>query len=125
MKHRTQAALAVITLILAAACAGTAARANVLLPAMRAAWPSIKQQAEQQALPAQVPIVEAMDAAIQIGTEAALAGADWPTVRSLAFARIQARAAAGEIGAGVAASLNERVTQFGRGIEAFTSRTEQ
>lgn len=124
MRTRTRAVIAAIIITLASACAGGVARERVLLPAMRSAWPSIRLQAEHIATPVEAITVAAMDQAMQIGTEMALASADWQAVKSLAVARIYERTAAGEIGPGVAASLSERVNQFDRAFRAFITRKQ-
>lgn len=108
-----------------AACAGSVARDAVLLPAIQRAWPPIKEQAQEQAGTGPVAAIQTLDAAIALGTEAAIAGADWPAVKALATARVHARIAAKEIGPGVGQSLLERITKFDEAIVTYTARVNR
>lgn len=101
---------------LAAGCAGAAARQNVQLPAMRAAWEAIKIEATREANAQQsepgLAAVGKADAAMTEGTAAAIASAPWPTVDALALGDIQRRVDTGAIGPGVGDSLREELRLF-------------
>jgi hypothetical protein len=94
---------------LAAACFGTAARDNLLLPSMGGSWSKVRPMVEREL--ARVPNAEAaaavveVDKAIDTGPPARLAAVRWPLLEQLAEDDIARRLAAGEIGPGVATSL--------------------
>lgn len=107
------------------ACAGTAARENVLLPSMLQVWPRIAIQVHDGAtaavaaaeIPAETLLVidresERMLDALERSDLLALASVNWSGLRPYAIRNIQDRTNAGQIGAGVAATLVERIKQF-------------
>lgn len=94
-------------LILLTACAGLEARKNVLIPTMELMWPSIVASIGSSS-----PEVEAMTVALKSRDIDKVLLANWDLLRSLALAGIQARLDAGEIGPGVAESLQEGVRLF-------------
>lgn len=103
-------------LALLLSCAGNAARQDVLLPAMRTAWTTMRTEVAREVAATSsstgAAAAAAADAALAIGTPAAVAAVDWPTIEQLDEGDITRRAKAGEIGPGVAASLRERAAQF-------------
>lgn len=100
-------------LLLLAACAGYHARHDVLLPSMRSAWGDIKAACEREAaVNGGVDAVAQADAAMQAGTESAIAAVPWAVVDALAEADTVRRAFAGEIGPAVAVLLRERNDRF-------------
>jgi len=114
-----------LLLTLLTACAGTRARDNVLLPAMQLAWPGVakdvehgvvdgEQQGDLNAASADVLRAGAasMGAALEVGDRFEVLAVDWASLRGMALRGIVVRVARGEIGAGVAGSLRERVAQF-------------
>ena len=109
--------------LLLAGCAGHYARQEALLPVMREAWPPIQAAAvrEAAALSDDAGGAAVVDAgkALDAGTEAAVARVDWARVLRLADGDTIRRALTGEIGPGVAASLNERVARFAESVRVF------
>lgn len=99
----------VLVLVLAS-CAGSAARVESLLPALRLAWPYIVRNVEGS-----MPSERVADLARRMGR--ALESGDvvdgWEVLERAALLGIDVRLARGEIGPGVAESLRERVRMFG------------
>ena len=123
MKIRTTT-LALVA-ILFSACAGTKAREELLMPAMKVAWIAISKNVEQgidAALDtADITPVEAagfrseiiaMDSALASGDPLRAADVNWHRLRRLAAQGIEARRARGEIGWGVSKILNDRLAKF-------------
>lgn len=115
MNHLNRLALVAISLIVVA-CAGTAARQNVLLPALASTWASIRVQIERQASfqdDTQAPkVAAAASAALTSGDPVAIAAVNWTLLEDLALADIDRRIAAREIGPLVAESLRGRLVDF-------------
>ena len=108
-------------------CAGAAARANVLLPAMQADWQSIRVAVDRQVATvddlAQRQAVVAADAAMATGDPVAIAAVPWPLLDDAHEADVVRRIAAGEISPGVADSLRERLRQFAIARTTLTTRS--
>jgi len=111
--------------LILSACVGTAARENVLLPALSVTWsvivaPAITDGLAASDLPAEavelrLAAVERVQLLLDSGDAAkalTIVGI-WPVLEPLALAGIEARLADGDIGPGVAASLRETVRLFG------------
>ena len=126
--HLRRAATTLLFLVLTgcSGCAGTAARDNTLLPAMRLAWPPVKAGAERQAnrLPtatADLAVIADAERAL-IASEipaTAMITVDWALVMTRARDDVAHRIAAQEIGAGVGASLSERIRLFEQSINTY------
>jgi hypothetical protein len=105
-------------------CAGTAARDNVLLPAMQNDWQSIRTAVDRQVSTvddlAQRQALAAADAALQTGNPAAIAAVPWQLLDDAHEADVVRRIAAGEISPGVADSLRERLRQFAIARQTMT-----
>jgi hypothetical protein len=107
--QRMRAAMFAALLCLAVACAGAAAREQLLLPAMAGTWSKVRPQVVREL--AVAPNAEAsaavaeVDAAFDVGPGSRLAAVRWPLLEQLAENDIARRLAAGEIGPGVAESL--------------------
>ena len=115
--HPRGALCALLLLSLAVACAGTAARGEVLWPTVASTWPKIKQNVEGGVAvlgggPEVARAIAHMDGAVATNSRHALQGLNWLTLEPLARAGVRKRVDDGEIGAGVALSLNERITNF-------------
>lgn len=98
------------------ACAGAAAREEVLLPAMDMAWPTVRAQVADQLLHAPdvaaTETLAAADQAIASGNAVAFAAVDWAAIDAAAEASIARRERAQDIGPDVAVLLRERLLQF-------------
>jgi hypothetical protein len=110
--------------LIAAACAGTTARTEVMLPAMRQAWAGIRPAVERYVSTvddiAQRDALTAADAALQSGDPVAIAGVPWQLLDDAHEADVVRRVAASEIGPGVADSLRERLAKFVESRATFT-----
>ena len=111
-----------VLMLLLAACAGGAARNQALLLSMRVPFQSIVADVERGMAARVLDGVEAAKVRVLIsdvrtvlesGDRDGLRGLDWPLLRDLAMEGIQDRLTTGEIGAGVAASMLERLRLFG------------
>lgn len=122
MRHLTKWASLALFMI-AAACAGTTARAEVLLPALRQAWAGIRGGVERELVVAPdaagTAALAGADAALRSGDQIAVAAVAWPVLDALAMADITRRTAAGQIGPGVAESWRERLRQFAAARATF------
>lgn len=114
MKHFAPLALVAITIF--AACAGSAARQNVMLPALASTWASIRVQVEREAATtgntAAAPVVQAANLALESGDPVKIASVNWTLLEELALADIDRRVAAREVGPLVAESLRGRIQDF-------------
>jgi hypothetical protein len=123
MIRSAQWALAALFFVLAA-CAGATARTEALLPAMREAWPPIREGAAREIVASgQVeagPSLAAADEAITTGDPVKVAAAPWAVVDSLAAADIDRREPA--LGPNSATSLRERLRQFQAARASYTRR---
>ena len=123
MKHLTKWASLALFLI-AAACAGTTARTEVLLPAMQQAWPPIHDAIERELAVAPdaagTAALAGADAALQSGDPIAVASVAWAVLDALHEADATRRVDLGQIGPGVAESLRERLRQFAAARLTFT-----
>ena len=124
--------LALLSLAVCNACAGAAARKNVLLPVMVSAWERVGPQvtvgindglATQRLtqttgdeLHAQVTT---MGAALK-DNDAALASALWPRLRVEGEIGINVRQLRGDISPPAAESLRERMRQFTEAVQTLT-----
>ena len=121
---------------LLASCAGQAARENVLLPAMRMAWPEVRADVDVGApllgldgsganLTA-IALREADELGAALGAEdaiAAAAGVEWPFVETAALAGIDERVRLGRLGQGGKENRVEQVRQFGARLAQLVRRT--
>lgn len=101
-------ALAFVAPALPFACSAPAAKEHVLLPELKAAWPSVHAAAERGGM--SLATLNAFETGLKAGTPVL---ADWVPIEVAAHAGIEARITAGEVTPGVAASLHERVRLFG------------
>jgi len=118
--------------MLVSACAGTIARDNTLLPALRLAWPEVKAGAERFAdgppenLPAITAIADADRALVDSEVpETAMANVDWDLVIQMAREDILERVGKQEIGPGVGASLDERLIRFEQAVNKYLRREDR
>lgn len=122
--------LALLPLIatMLAACAGTAARQDVLLPAMSAAWASIKVQVQREASHIDsmqaAEAVAAADAAFATADPVKFAAVNWGVLDALALADIDRRLDAQQIGVQVAQSLRGRVVDFAAARGLYLRRNQ-
>lgn len=134
-RHRSAALL--LTLFLVAACAGTKARDNVLLPAVATAWKPVKSDiklgmADAKTAGALDASVEAVLTARLSDYDAAMVAKDrtallvlrgsWAQFKTYAERGVTARVKAGEISAGVAQSFFERHARFEEALFVLTNR---
>lgn len=116
--------------LLAAACAGGAARDRALPMPMAGAFTGVAADIERgaaadsslnDAARAEVAAdVVRVREALAAGNRAALLGINWGRLEQLARDGVTARAVAGEIGPGVAASLLERIRLFSEAWQRAT-----
>lgn len=99
-------------------CAGSAARTNVLLPAMQKAWTGIREQAVRSA-GSETEAIRHADAAVATPTPASWAIVDWPAIDALVTSDIDTRLQFGQIGPTVAKILRDRLTEFQKARESF------
>jgi hypothetical protein len=97
--------------LLLAACAGTAARQNTLLPALSNAWAHIRLQVLREA-PALANDVLAADQALAGADPVTIASVQWTVLETAAAADTEKRLAAQAIGPLVAESLRGRLVDF-------------
>jgi hypothetical protein len=112
MKHRHVNLL----FALLAACAGTAARQQTLLPAIASTWAHIRVQVVREAAAADYVGIEAAlaaaDKALEIRDPVTIAAVNWGLLEVAAAADTERRLTAGEIGPLVAESLRGRLADF-------------
>lgn len=115
-----------LLVLLLTACAGTKARSEVLLPAIRTAWESVRVGVEREVAAQHHPTgateLAKADEALDAGVAARVVAVDWLLLEQLADADIERRTAAGEVSAGVAVSLRERITQLNAARKAYAQR---
>jgi len=118
------------------ACAGTAARNETLLPAIRNAWPGVQADATagvhaavttaeitaEAAVAAHKSFADA-GVALEVGDVVAIASVPWVSITGFAERGITARVMSREVGPGVASSLRERLAQFRAALSKFTGVT--
>ena len=132
--------LALSSLFLLAGCAGLAgdsARERALLPALRSAWPGVAADVQRgvndglddgdltaAASDALVASGDHLGASLSSTLEEAktVTGAEWPVLHPWAARGVIDRVDDGEVGPGVAVSLNERILQFDAAIDALQGR---
>lgn len=115
--HKNSVALAIT--LLAFSCAGTKARENVLLPALRAAWVGVQEDALRNPDQSESAAIAQMSAALQNGDAVAVAVVNVQLIVTAAMRGIDLRISQGEISPGVAISLKERVSNFSEAIETY------
>jgi hypothetical protein len=93
-----------LAVLILAACAGTTAREEVLLPAMRVAWPAIAESVEL-AGGDPTPMTLALE-------DGLVEGVDWPSLMIYAHEGVDIRLAAGEIGPNGAKIFRKRILAF-------------
>jgi len=116
--------------LLASSCAGTAAREDVLMPAVQQAWPGVRADAQRgiaAVYPAGAPDevvlpLSRLDRAIFDGNRAKINLLDWEAIRFLALAGIDDRLAKAEIGPNGAKSFRDRVFYFDESIRSLKAR---
>lgn len=122
-----------LVLLVLSACAGTAARNETLLPAIRNAWTGVQADSTsgihaaltaaeitaEAAIAAHKSIADA-GTALEVGDVIAVASVPWTSITGFAERGITARVMSREIGPGVASSLRERLRQFRDGLAKFT-----
>lgn len=132
--------LALSCLLLASGCAGSsgnAARERALLPALRSAWPGVEADVQRgvndglddgdlqgEAASALIASADRLEESLSTNLDDARAATtiEWPLIHPYALRGVLDRVDDGDIGAGVAASLNERITQFDAAIDALGGR---
>lgn len=120
-----------VVFLLTCSCAGTAARDNVLMPAIAQAWPGVKADAERgiavvySAGPAPIEVMlplSRLDRAIFDGNRALVNLTDWLQTMPFTEQGISDRLTKGEIGPNVANSLRKRVQTFDEAIRKLKER---
>lgn len=119
---RTSGILMVVAMLAAVACSGVTARENVLLPAMRLAWPQVQADAMVAPTAAETAQIEAMTRALATGTVAAVKAVHWPQIQTAATRGIDKQVQDGQISEGVSGSLRERLKNFAESVTVFVSR---
>jgi hypothetical protein len=113
-------------LLILVACAGAAARQNVLLPAMDSNWqqlrPGIERELDAAPNPAGTTAVAAASDAFKAANPAALMTVDWQLLDSIAEADVVRQLADGKLGPIGADSRRKLIAEFAeaRGIYART-----
>jgi len=107
------------------------------LPALRSAWPGVEADVQRgvndglddgdlkgEAANALVASSDRLEASLSTNLDDARAVTtiEWPLIHPYALRGVLDRVDDGDIGAGVAASLNERITQFDAAIDALGGR---
>lgn len=100
-----------LPLLLLAACLGTAARQNTLLPALANAWAHIKLQVLREEPNLANDVLKA-DQALASGDPVTIAGVQWSVLETAAAADTEKRLLAQLIGPLVAESLRGRLADF-------------
>lgn len=106
--------VAIATLMLLAACAGTRAKQNILVPQLQATWPEIRFDIERAA-PEDALTIEEIDEAegyIMSGIRVQLRKIYWPDLEAAALSGIEEQLLSGELSEGVAVSLREQLSNF-------------
>lgn len=132
MKMLNQSVLGFFCLVLltgcGTGCAGLNARQKVLLPTLQMTWEPIREAASRgagllppESIPVAADTLGAFERALTAGTSEGIAHvySSWVSIRAWAEAGIEDRVTAGEISAGVAGSLKERVRQFHDALGQF------
>ncbi len=121
-----------LTAAIAVSCAGQKAREHVLLPAMRQAWPGVKEDAERGLVLAPEQYIEpgraeiaAMEAALESGATIRVALAAFELTPALAMLAINDMVAKNEIAIEVANSLVERLVQFDNAHKAMSATARE
>jgi hypothetical protein len=108
---------------LTVACAGMLTRDNVAEPALASVWQRVRTDAVSELDASPNPDITAAlaqaDAAVQTGDELRMAAVPWQLLLSTAQAGIDRAVQAGAMHPGVAASLTERVKQFGLTVNEY------
>lgn len=104
-----------------AGCTGIKARQEILLPALVAAWPSVRAEAVLGDATIE-PTATSADAAFESQDKAQIALVKWSLIQAAATAGIAAKVQSGTVSAGVAESLRERDRQFFGGIQTYLQR---
>lgn len=116
----------IVLATLAVNCTASVVEQETLLPAMRAAWPAVREDVEVaiETLPerdVRRSQLDAMGAALDAGDRATLASAPWAELEQLAGVGIRTRVTRAEIGPGVAASFEERLRNFSAALASYLS----
>lgn len=118
------AKLGLLAVFLASACAGSAARSEALLPAMRQAWQGIRECVVRELAAAPdangAAALVGADTALRLDDPVGLAAVDWRILDELASSDVARRLAAGQISQGVAESLAERLARFAEARATYT-----
>ncbi len=109
--------LPIAVLLTMMACAGTLARSNALLPAMRDAWASMRTQAEREAQASErtelaAPQIAKADEGLAADDVVKIGAVDWALLDELVDMDITRRLGKGELGPIPAGSLRERLRLF-------------
>jgi len=113
-------------LLLLVACAGAAARQNVLLPAITSNWqqlrPGIERELDAAPNPAGTAAIAAADAAFKAANPAALMTVDWQLLDSIAEADVVRQLADGKLGPIGAASRRKLIAEFAEGRDIYARK---
>jgi hypothetical protein len=120
-------ALALAVSCCASSCTAPTARSRVLWPAVVQAWPAVKEDVARGTMfdpalrtPELDAAVVAVDAAVSADDRHAVRGVDAALLERVALVGVHQRMQAGEVSAGVAASLSERVAKFREALEELS-----
>lgn len=116
-------------LLLLAACAGTLARSNALLPAMRDAWASMRTQVEREAqasgqVELAAPQVAKADEGLAADDAVKIGAVDWALLDELVDRDITRRLGVGELGPIPAGSLREQLRRFVESRDLYLRRNQ-
>lgn len=127
--------IASMMLLVVAACSGLTARQESLLPAMRLAWQGASvdvtrgieeslnaARLDAATAAAQRSAAAALTTALDTGNPVAVARVAWSPLKDSAEFGLVKRIDRGEISTGVAASLRERLKNFGESLAVFLER---
>lgn len=103
-------------LLVLAACAGSLARTNVSLPAMRSSWmqlrPAVERQLALDPSDATEAAMRGADAAMQSGDAMSIGAVAWPLIEAAAMADLDRMLATGQLGPLGAESRRGLVADF-------------
>lgn len=115
---------AAVWIALLVACAAPERAREALVPNLRSEWPVLRPLAELGAprVPAAVPAIPQVDAALAAGDGTALQTA-WPPVEAAARAGVDVRLEARQLGPNGADLARNHITQFSRAVSRLAGGT--
>lgn len=115
-------------LLLLVACAGSAARTNVQLPAIQSTWSNLREAVVRQVAAEPNAVTEAAlaraDQAVAAGDPVQLLAVDWPLLSRAVELDLARQLATGQIGPLGAESRRGLLTEFRDAIRIYTRTTQ-